>query len=649
MNLTNFNCINTRGQNRKVTAAAIATRGQNRKVTAAAIATRAQGSKARRVAAAFVVFFALMIIMLPAAARPVDAATTDAAYELTKFDVQANVNKDHTFDVIQTINVNLPSDLQELSFIIPQGNYKIENLKLGKNSVNAQKVGKHQYINIVDPSILTKGTHTYRIQYTIVEYQDRNSANDMFYYNVLLPDWKVPIGRLAITVQFPEDFPWNDMNYYAGQFGSSNKVSDLSYEANQEKKTVTITGSRIPENYAVTLKAQLPEGYWEGALDRSWTAYIIPGFAALILIASAILWLIFGKDPKVKRSLAVKPIEGIYPSDTGFIFENKVRVKDFITLIIYMAEKGYLAISEYHPKKYRLLRLEDPKGEEKYIRNIYNTLFEGVYEKRYLDTEEICPRMRAVMGDFAMSIEAGFSDKSMAAITISSKICRLICIMLATFAIGAIPIIREVYQYVEVPIAEPLVVMVLSSAMIMLICRSYDLKYNKDKQHYIISMLVRIAGLGIILGYELYKFWQETGLWAIALSVIPIIAGVVFFCVVMGARGKGNAELTMKLKSLRKWINNAGPKQVAPLQMDDSSYYYSLVPYALEFSSLETWAKAFRGIHIDPPSWYIDEIQGHAESNLIKRMSALDYAKNLKYFTRTIEDEYDNMLKHYHR
>ena len=615
----NYNCMNTRALN---------------------IAKRTVGLIATGLA--------LMIIMLFVATRPVSAVNTEAAYELTKYDVTTVVNKDHTYQVIQKISVNLPSDLTQLSFIIPKGNFKVEDLTLDDSATTAQKVGKQQYVNITDPTVLKEGSHTYTIKYTIVEYQDRSSENDLFYYNALLPDWKVPIGTLKIKVQFPDDFPWSDMNYYAGQFGASNTVSDLVYEANEEEKYVKITGSRIPENYAVTIKAQLPDGYWENAFSRDWTAYIIPGFGALVLLVCFILWLLFGKDPKVKRSIVAKPIDEIYPSDISFLYENKVRVKDLIALIVYMAEKGYLAISEYQPKKYRFLRLEEPKGEEKYIRNIYNTLFEGVYEKRYLDSEEICPRMRYVMRDFAMSIEAGFSDKSMAAITGRSRLCRFICVLLTSLAIGCIPIVRELYQYTDIPIGESALVVALSAVMLSLVCIGYNHKYNKDNQHYAFDMIARSAGLGIIIAYELYKFWQDTGLWLIAVLSIPIIVGAILFCIYMGARGKGNAEMTMKLSSLRKWINNAGPKQLAPLQFDDKNYYYSLVPYALEFSSLETWAKAFRGIHIDPPNWYIDEIEGHAESNLNKRMSTLDYARNIKYFVRTIEDEYDNMIRRYH-
>ena len=91
----NYNCMNTRALN---------------------IAKRTVGLIATGLA--------LMIIMLFVATRPVSAVNTEAAYELTKYDVTTVVNKDHTYQVIQKISVNLPSDLTQLSFIIPKGNFK---------------------------------------------------------------------------------------------------------------------------------------------------------------------------------------------------------------------------------------------------------------------------------------------------------------------------------------------------------------------------------------------------------------------------------------------------------------------------------------------------------------------------------------------
>ena len=47
-------------------------------------------------------------------------------------------------------------------------------------------------------------------------------------------------------------------------------------------------------------------------------------------------------------------------------------------MILQFAQKGYLSISEYEPKKYRLYKVKSPKGEERMFRNAYKILFEDI-------------------------------------------------------------------------------------------------------------------------------------------------------------------------------------------------------------------------------------------------------------------------------
>ena len=606
-------------------------------------------SRGNRLAVFAAILLCIMALGLVLATQSASAVNTTSAYELTKLDKRTIVHKDHSYDVTQTISVNLPNKLDELSFVMPSGSFRLTNLKIDGKSANIDIQNNKPYITITNKNSLTKGKHDYVITYRIEEYEDRNEELDLFYYDALLPEWRVPISILSIYVEFPQDFPWDDMNYYAGQFGSKSKVSDLVYIADKKNKTVRISGSRIPQNYSVTIKAQLPNGYWEGAIDRNWIAWAIPGAMLIALGINLVLWLIGGRDPRFKKRILNKPIEGIYPSDTSYIFENKVTVKDLITLILYMATKGYLKISEYHPKKYRFLRVTEPKGEEKYIRSVYNTLFEGVYEQRYLESEDICPRMREIMKNFEMSIEAGFSDRSMASCTQLSKIFRFVSIIVTSIAIGCIPILTDLYQYVDISLAEPIAFCLIAMVIQVAICARYDTKHDADpRQYYVVITLLLVVYVAAI-NYLLYQFYVISGLWYIWIVAFLLSAVLVFFGIIMKARGKGNAELCTQLKGLRKWINNAGPQHVAPLQVEDPQYYYSLMPYALQFQALETWAKAFRGIHIQSPDWYVDDIEGHAEANLRGRMSTLDYAKDVKFFARTIEDEYETLIKRYHR
>jgi hypothetical protein len=235
---------------------------------------------------------------------------------------------------VEKIGVNIPDDLASIEFAIPSGNFRISNIKVEDAAYAAKTASEASTVSIVDPAKLTKGSHVYTIKYLIQEYHDKDPAKDMFYFNVLLPEWKQPIGRVDIKVTFPEDFPWDDMHCYSGQFGVQDSNNRISFRPDPDAGIVTITGDRIPENFGITLKDQLPDGYWEGALNGLWAfnASLIALLGAAVILM--VLWVIGGRDPKVSKDPVTKPIEGLSPVDLGYAFSGRVQIGDVLRLLI---------------------------------------------------------------------------------------------------------------------------------------------------------------------------------------------------------------------------------------------------------------------------------------------------------------------------
>ncbi len=606
----------------------------------------------RKICIQFVIVItaALLFVLCPAAGNVENVSAADnMAYELVSYNVLANVYQNHSYKVQETIKVNIPERLDKLEFALPSGNFQVTDIKVQNVKNTVQKTEGRRSLTITDPKALKKGNHTYRVNFTIKEFAERNDEYDMFYYDALLPEWRVPIGNVEIKVFFPDDFPWDDMQYYGGQFGIAGESAKLNYKASEADKTVIITGERIPENYSVTLKAQLPDDYWKGALDNTWAGYAIAGILLAVVIISFVLWLIGGRDPKYKKSVERKPIEGVAPSDITYIYEGKVKIRDIVALILYMATKGYIRISEYEPKKYRFFRNEDPKNEERYIRSAYNTLFEGIYENRSIDMDDLGTRLRQVVHNARYDIEAGYADEAMAASTSLSRYFRLICILLISLAVGSIPVLTAVYQYIDISLTQPIIFAVLTAASLMLICAREVTKYDIDNQHYYISMGIYVLIYAAVVGSPIYIFVEVSGMILVGLAAFALAVLAMFFCVIMTARGKGNAELVMKLNQLRKFIYRAKWTDVEPLYKEDPDYYYEMFPYAFVFSGLETWAKTFRWLNVPEPKWYSDDIEGHADRNLNRKLSSIDYARFIKAFTRTMEDSYNAMIRHNRR
>lgn len=597
----------------------------------------------------------LILISVLMTALPVNAASSkkkeeekpvaNGAYEVMKYDFEADVDKTHSYAVTEKITVNLMDNMKSLSFPIPNGNYRVFDLKVDKTDYYPNNRGAETLVTILDESKLTKGKHTYTIQYVIREFADRDAEKDMFYFSVLLPGWSQPITDLSIKANFPEDFPWDDMQYYAGQYGVQNFDTKLNYVADKKTKTVSITGSRIPANFGITLKAQLPQNYWRGALDGVWAIYAMLAIMAATVVLLLIFWLIGGRDPKHPRKKQVHPVEGVSPAEVGYIFNNKVRVRDIISLIVYFGTKGYLKISEYEPKKYRIIRDEYPKDEEKYVRTAYDILFEDVPDGRWLEMEDLGSKLRAIKYSIREDIAAGFSSKDMSAYTSLSKVLRIVGIILLSIGLGAVSALQYSYEYMSINYFEALAIAGVSAALLVVLCTIFDRQFFSEEKTFTLKVIVAIiayAVVPIVVAIRLIMLTKQI----IPAIIVVILAFVgAFLVVIMRARGKGNTALASRFMQLRHFIYHPEASDIAENYFADQNYYYEIVPYALIFHGLETWAISFLTLNVPKPEWYSVDIEGNAFLNLRGEANVLDYAKDIKDFARTLENSYHSMKK----
>ena len=567
------------------------------------------------------------------------------AYEVTRVEMKAAVGKDHSYDVTEEITVNIPQTIHQIEFAIPSGSFRMRGLTVDGVAFSSNISSSGSSVKIVDQQALTTGIHTYTIRYKILEFADRNSARDIFYFNVLLPEWKQPIGELHALITFPDDFPVRDIQHYAGQLGAEDTENRLTYKAEKSSRSFSVTGKRIPENYGLSLKAELPDGYWEGALDGVWAIFamiLVMGTAVLVML---VLWIIGGRDPRIKRRPQTRPIEGISPVELGYVFNNSFDGRDLVRMIIYFAIRGYLKISEYEPKRYRLIRKNDPDGEEKLLRNAYGILFEDVYRGRSLDMDDLGERLYRIENAIRDDVAAGFSNKDTQAYTPLSRAFRAACIILTGVSAAVANGLKYSYQYVDVNYVESVLIGFAIMAMTTLLCIAVDRRDSSSGETVRTMEIVSGAILAGLIIYFAISIVSTTGHILAGIIIAGLCAAEVFLAVIMRARGKGNSVLIMKLRQLRRFIAHPTPKELLENYLADPGYYYDMLIYALTFGSEEAWAISFLTLDVPEPDWYSDEIEGHAFSNLRETPTTVDYARDIRSFVRTIEGAYEGMQR----
>lgn len=595
-----------------------------------------------------------MVVAMSAGSVFADSASKEAtntavagrgAFEVSAFDYSATVAKNHSIDVEETITITIPEPdtLGRIDFSIPSGNFRVRTLSVENTEFSSNIASQGSTVSITDSAKLTPGVHTFKITYNILEFADRDETSDLLYLTIIPPEWKQPIKAANIKVTFPDDYPMDTLKEFSGHLGVQDTTGLLKSKTNNTEHSITISGKMIPENFGLTLKSTLPNGYWEGAMDGVWALLMIlllVGFVALLLL---ILWFIGGRDPRIKKTHETKPVDGISAVEIGYIINGEFGIRDIIRLILYFGTKGYLRINEYQPKRYRLFRLEDPINEEKHIRNAYNVLFEDVYKGRSIDLDDIGDRLARMETALHDAVADGFTSKEMLAATPLSKVFRGIGVALITVSVLIINGLQYSYEYVAIKYTESILMGLAIGAFTLGLCYFDDRKYYSSRTKTGLGQIICISGLVMLLLRLGMSIVNKTNNYFVAILVVAMLAVCIFLTVIMRARGKGNAALVMKLKQLRKFIYHPTPKEILENYLADNNYYYDMMIYALMVGAEESWAISFLTLDVPEPDWFEEDIEGHAFSNIRSTPTTIDYARDLRSFVSTVISGYQSM------
>lgn len=586
-----------------------------------------------------VLFLAIML----GSSGAVHADSTSEGYELLEYNQSTVVNKSHDYDVTLKLTINAPENLNTVNVQLPNGKFVLTDVEVaGHDSRVITDENGNESVRIEPKGrAFKKGEQTLTVKYSILEYAEKNHANDMFYYDALSPNWSVPIGNLKLALEFPDDFDWSDLQYFAGQYGSQDVNNMVSYQV--RNNTVTMTGQHIPANFGITFKAQLPDGYWKGALDNSWALQFSLILMIVVLALIFLFWLIGGRDPRLKKTREAYPIEGVTPADIGFLFYGRTRIRDVAVMIVQLAIRGYLRIVEYQPKKYRLVRLKEPKEEERFIRTAYNALFEDVYEGRALDVDRMGVRMRSVMKIVSDSVESGYSTKDMRACTAVSRVLRVISILILAIGFSAVYMLADTYAYQTSSVFTLVVVAAVTAVSLILINHRFDNRYEISRQAYRIGMFWYVLLYSAAVGFVSYHMWSNTDNLMASIGIFAAAAVAMVLTLFMKSRAKGNAALVGRILSLRRFMNRVKTDDLAKDSLADEDYYYEMLPFALQFSLEEIWARKFRWLGTKRVDFFESKQVGNTMERGDGYKNTELIARDLKTFCRTVESEYHNV------
>lgn len=531
-----------------------------------------------------------------------------SAYTTDVYDVDVRVSEDHVCSVTETITVDFRTPKHGIYRYIPYdlGVYTIKNIRVDGETYDVESVSENdlfqKIIRIGDADRTVSGRHTYTIHYDVVGYADEDAAQDYFSLDVLPAEWETAIGRADIRIEFPKVIEEDDLQIYSGRYGLEGNYAGITIDYDQQNRVLSLSGSDLQQGTAVTVNGRLPEGYWIGAATRDWLIYPLIGVLIAVPVLMLILWLLFGRDPKVVKTVEFYPPQGLTPAEIGYIIDGHVDTKDMVSLIIYFASKGYLTIEEFKEGKFLATKCGNIEQEEKrFVKTFFNAIFEEGDKVRLDKLPESFGEMYPVAVD---QLTGHYRKKRNALFTAASRKCRALGMVLmfvpALAAVGLSAMAS--FDYLSLILLIPVIAALVVGMFMMIFVFDKWESYSRGKR-----ILMSVGGAVLILiGMGIAALAAANLMESPALlALVPAsVIVTLVFVTLMNARTKKSAQWQGKILGFKDFIQNAELEKLKLLVEENPQYFYDVIPYAYVMGLSDVWAKNFEHIPTSPPSWY---------------------------------------------
>ena len=551
--------------------------------------------------------FGLIVILIMFFSATASAHTYN--YTTEQFDVDVVVEESHVFHITETIVVDFHEPKHGIYRYVPfeNGVYKVENLIVKDNRYEVWKEDDNMVLQIGDANKTIRGKHTYIITYDLVCYKDDSKMADYLSLDLLPTEWETSIEASKMTVHFPKTFDEEDLHIYSGVYGDEGNAENLTASFSDDGTVMYIEAEHLQEGHGVTISADLPEGYWVNPISREWIKNLVAVLLILAPLAAFIMWLRYGRDPKLVKTVEFYPPEGMTPAEVGYVVDGLVSETELSAMVLYFAEKGYVEIHEYEDDKFEVIKKKNIAGEEK---SFCKTIFDAFFSEG--DTMKMNKPPKNLKEEYKIAMEQvkEYYQGEQKLYTDNSTRCMLICGLLYFVMAIVFPIWAEISHGIwgglfYVGIGTGIMACMAFWMWVIL----YDRWYTSSKGTRIFNIVFSGFFLycGVDANYDSMLAIFDSSQMAF-LAVISMVV-ILLFGVLASSRTKQSARLKGRLLGFRNFIEVVELERLKVMVEENPSYFYKVMPYAFVFGLSDVWVDKFIYIPVSAPSWYTGYFQ----------------------------------------
>ncbi len=591
----------------------------------------------------------LFLFFLPIEAKAIDYDDINTygngEYALTGYKVDIVVNENNTFDITESITASFNVNKHGIFRKIPLRN---EVVRLdGTKSRNRAKVSKidvneqfslsneagYKVIKIGNPNYTLTGSKDYEISYLYNIGKDKSKDYDEFYFNIIGSEWDTTISNVEFKITMPKDFEQSALGFSSGPEGSTDS-SNITYE---------VVGNVISGNYngvlkageALTVRLELPEGYFVGADNTNeFLLILLFGIPLICALISFVLWSKHGKDDQVIETVEFYPPEGFNSAEVGFLYKGRADKTDVVSLLIYLANKGYIKIEETEEKAlftskkgFKIIKIKEYDGNNINEKVFLNGLF-NVKKSSMISLSQLIKQLKDPQPGV---MEEPVSPTDLKEVTASDLYNNFYIILNA--------IIKNLNDkknkhkiFEKATSGKSLLVILMIFISLVTIMGIPTLEYGGVEELGITLFLVAfyIPFYGVIFGTKSPVATKVIGGGFIIIhsvlffSTLPIreaifddpiflmgfIVGIVgiiimFACLkAMPKRTPYGNQILGKIKGFKNFLETVEKPKLEEMVMRDPTYFYDILPFTYVLGVSDKWINKFETIALQEPDWY---------------------------------------------
>ena len=510
-------------------------------------------------------------------------------FYITNYDVKIDVDKDKTAHVTENINVNFTVSSHGIFRKIPLKGNTITNISVPTDQYSIIDEDGYKKIKIGNPDKLISGPHSYKIIY---DYNFLDNKNE-FYFNIIGTEWATEIKRASFSVTMPEKFDSGKAGLSVGREGSSGFNGGAQFFVN-ENTLSGYTTQTLPAYNGITLRVPVPSGYFKH--KTNYTSMIVISLMILLALISWFVWFTFGKDKPIVPVVTFYPPKDYNSAEVELMYKGKATEKSLVSLIFYLANKGYLKISD-SMFGFEIEKVKEYDGNNPIERAFMSALIPGqkTSQIELSISRTFYKQCQAIIGTINKARQKIFVKDS---ISLGLIVLMSLCIL----GLGVLMIFSLFNFDIFKILSMGFVILFPLIALIVLISHFVSSGKNIATSIFIIVWSAGFGGIPLIMLLPSLVINSVT-IPAITTGVISLIISSICLYHLPQRNEFGNKMLGEVL-GLKQFITVAEKYRLEKLLAENPSYVYDVLPYAYVLDVSDRWIKQFEGIMTLQPEWY---------------------------------------------